>query len=387
MKHLGLALLGALTLVFVAPFGAAKANEFQKSAFISGARLGYAAYADTNDQRSSRRVYEALRDARNRVRALERGLASDDDRRSGRSAALDDYVGRLNHALSDNPHFRNVDHKSLRKSFIAVLNERPFHTEDGSLSWCSEHVLHMGYSMGVLLALSEDRRGRHHDRVDYINDGGWHFFKYATKWSKSTGRDKHGNQCPTLDDAAFSDLALAEFYGRSIPLTRETNLMARRDFDRIVQIIGRAEADNHHRDRRDRPRGGYDWDNSDGRYWDRDWEDDRRGDRDEDWRWSRDWDWNPDEKRYGDWDRHDNRKDDRYTRFDAPKYRGKLIDQCYKWGRECGKPAADRFCRTKKYDEAVRFNVERARPTWVMGEKRVCDAPFCAGFTEIVCKR
>jgi len=389
MKQFGLALLCALCVVLLAPLESAKANEFQKSSFITGARLGYAAHADTDDDRARRRARHALKDALNRVRALEHGLSREiHSKRGHHSPAIANYVDRLEHALSDGPHYRNTDHKSLRKSFIAVLNEQPYHTEDGSLSWCSEHVLHIGYSIGVLLAWSEtpDQYG-YHDRHGKITGKGWHFFKYITKWSKADGRDRYGNQCPTLDEQAFYSLALAEFRGRSIPLTRETNLMARRDFDRMVQLIGRAYADTPHHDRYERPRGGYDWDNSDGRYWDRDWEHDHSNGRDDDWRWSRDWNWDSEHKRYGQWDREDDRNTDRYRRFDSPTSKGKLIDQCLYWGRECGKPAADKFCRKKDYREAVRFNVERARPTWVMGDKRVCDAPYCAGFTEIVCTR
>lgn len=402
MSRLMRILFGGITVGLVAVLltpEPAQANQFQKSAFISGARLGYAAYANTDHDRSRRRMREVLQDALNRSSALEQGLVTTNGQRPS-SRYIQDYRARLRHALNDGPDYRHVGHDGLRQTYIAAMRSGPLHREDGTRSSCDVHVFHMGYSMGVLLALTADpaaiqaaRHGRN------IKRDGWHFFKFADKWDAGGGNNR-GDQCPYVRESEFRSLSIGQFRGREIPISRETNLMARRDFDRIVQLVARAETEGRHHGGYNRPGGGYGWDRSDGRYWDRDWDRDDDNGRSDDWNWSRDWDWNSDQNRYGDWSRNwdDRRDDDRdhrngkrgdddARRFNDPKRQGMLIDQCLHWGRECGKPAADHFCRLNNYRQAANFDVKRNRPTWVMGDKRKCDAGYCASFTHITCTK
>ncbi|MDM0017338.1 hypothetical protein [Variovorax saccharolyticus] len=72
--------------------------------------------------------------------------------------------------------------------------------------------------------------------------------------------------------------------------------------------------------------------------------------------------------------------------FNHPTYK-KLarLDQCYVWGRYCGKMAADTYCRAQGYERSLRFDTEPARPTRLASDGRVCDADFCVGFKRITC--
>ncbi len=387
----------------------AQANQFQKSAFLTGSRLGYVAYANTDYDRHARRVEEALLDALRRADALDQGLVSEQGRAPTREART--YRRLVQRALNRGPHNHGIRDNQVRFAYEAALRASDQHTEDGSRTNCDIYIFQAGYAYGILLAKTSDPDIIKGDRRYFIDYEDWHFFRRAFLWDDKATPGGNAPACPAVNDRAFYQLSLAQWARRSIPLTRETGLIARREFNQVVAIVARAEADDHaahNRPRKaERPRGGYDWDRSDGRYWDEEWDgEDRhaghggqhrssRHDQDREWDWSRDSAWNRDQNRYGDYDRTrdrqtadaDNNTRERTARFSSPRVNGKPLDQCYFWGRECGKPAADRFCQSQRYDEAVRFDVERTRPTWVMGDKKVCDAPYCAGFTEIVCKR
>ncbi len=73
-------------------------------------------------------------------------------------------------------------------------------------------------------------------------------------------------------------------------------------------------------------------------------------------------------------------------RFDAPKIKGVRVDNCLNWGQGCGKPAADHFCRGKGYQRADSFSTGYFKPTYVMGDNKVCDQSGCVAFTQIVCQ-
>lgn len=68
-------------------------------------------------------------------------------------------------------------------------------------------------------------------------------------------------------------------------------------------------------------------------------------------------------------------------------YNNYRLDNClnYAVNSTCKKPAADKFCESKGYKEASQFTLEKVRPTFTMGDNRICDADFCAGFSKISC--
>jgi hypothetical protein len=71
----------------------------------------------------------------------------------------------------------------------------------------------------------------------------------------------------------------------------------------------------------------------------------------------------------------------------APKLaNGYAVDNCLHWGSQCGKPAADEYCRlTGHPGGAVSFATANMHPTWVIGDNRACTEAFCVGFTSIQC--
>jgi hypothetical protein len=78
--------------------------------------------------------------------------------------------------------------------------------------------------------------------------------------------------------------------------------------------------------------------------------------------------------------------------FNAPSVRGVRLDYCRHFGSECGKPAADLFCRENGFAEAVRFLIDenvggRGIQTLVFGDGRTCDGQGCSGFRTITCSR
>lgn len=73
-------------------------------------------------------------------------------------------------------------------------------------------------------------------------------------------------------------------------------------------------------------------------------------------------------------------------RFDRPSVDGVRIDWCLTWGAECGKPAADRFCRDRGLPQATRFDIARAvGPTRILGSGQPCNDKRCDGFAFIEC--
>ena len=76
--------------------------------------------------------------------------------------------------------------------------------------------------------------------------------------------------------------------------------------------------------------------------------------------------------------------------FANPVMRGVRLDWCKHWGRECGKPAADLFCKESGFESAQRFQIAKGVgrsgvTTLVFGDGRVCTGPTCDGFGSITC--
>ena len=68
-----------------------------------------------------------------------------------------------------------------------------------------------------------------------------------------------------------------------------------------------------------------------------------------------------------------------------PMINGHYVDNCLNWGSNCQKPAADYFCQKNGFSGAISFELANRRPTWVMGDNKVCNEGFCVGFSRIVC--
>ncbi|HQP49297.1 MAG TPA: hypothetical protein PKX12_11240 [Spirochaetota bacterium] len=73
--------------------------------------------------------------------------------------------------------------------------------------------------------------------------------------------------------------------------------------------------------------------------------------------------------------------------FNAPEIEGMRLDWCLHFGRQCGKPAADRYCAAKGLSAAVKWRVEEGiGKTYIIGDKKVCNARYCDGFKFILCR-
>ncbi len=75
--------------------------------------------------------------------------------------------------------------------------------------------------------------------------------------------------------------------------------------------------------------------------------------------------------------------------YRKPRWKDERLDWCFKWGIDCGQPAADHFCRRRRFSGAKDFraepNVGRYEPTRVAGTDQVCNQPWCTGFDYITC--
>ena len=74
--------------------------------------------------------------------------------------------------------------------------------------------------------------------------------------------------------------------------------------------------------------------------------------------------------------------------FPDPKYQGYWVDQCRSWGKDCGRPAADAFCRKMGFANSSESKWSYRAPTRVITTGQICkDAKRCGGFSRIVCVR
>lgn len=66
------------------------------------------------------------------------------------------------------------------------------------------------------------------------------------------------------------------------------------------------------------------------------------------------------------------------------------LDWCLKNQKNCGKPAADEFCKFWSLAEAVSFRkadgVGKREPTREILDGAICEKPSCNGFSEIICR-
>jgi hypothetical protein len=72
--------------------------------------------------------------------------------------------------------------------------------------------------------------------------------------------------------------------------------------------------------------------------------------------------------------------------FNRPMYKNLArLDNCQHFGKFCGQPAADDFCRIMGYERATRFDTEHASPTRVINFGQECTGSVCVAFKSIVC--
>lgn len=75
--------------------------------------------------------------------------------------------------------------------------------------------------------------------------------------------------------------------------------------------------------------------------------------------------------------------------FHNPTFRGNTVDKClYSRGdRQCGKPAADRFCELNGYRESISYDLrERAGNTLLLGSETRCRGSSCDALRAVACK-
>lgn len=73
--------------------------------------------------------------------------------------------------------------------------------------------------------------------------------------------------------------------------------------------------------------------------------------------------------------------------FRKPKVGNVRLDVCLTLNKNCGKPAADRFCQSMGYRRALncKLDNERTVPTFIIGTESLCNQSFCRGFEIIEC--
>ena len=72
--------------------------------------------------------------------------------------------------------------------------------------------------------------------------------------------------------------------------------------------------------------------------------------------------------------------------YDQPEFKNIRLDWCYAWGAQCGKPAAEAFCKLNGHGGAKSYKKEAGvAQTRVISNSQVCDGK-CDGFANIVCQ-
>ncbi len=73
--------------------------------------------------------------------------------------------------------------------------------------------------------------------------------------------------------------------------------------------------------------------------------------------------------------------------FASPQTGGKALDWCRTYQHNCGKPAADAFCKKQGYPGASSFQkAPGVGNTRTIGDGSVCEDNFCDSFAQITCK-
>lgn len=76
--------------------------------------------------------------------------------------------------------------------------------------------------------------------------------------------------------------------------------------------------------------------------------------------------------------------------YRRPKWDGNRLDWCLNWGRGCGKPVANAYCRKRGHERTIGFekasNIGNRHPTRLITTGAVCDSDHCDGFRYISCR-
>lgn len=74
-------------------------------------------------------------------------------------------------------------------------------------------------------------------------------------------------------------------------------------------------------------------------------------------------------------------------RYVNPQYKNRALDYCKSWGRNCGAPAADAYCKKLGHHRATRFSVRlNSPPTRVISGGKVCNNWSCDRISAVVCE-
>ena len=69
-----------------------------------------------------------------------------------------------------------------------------------------------------------------------------------------------------------------------------------------------------------------------------------------------------------------------------PKVGGYALDLCRSWGANCGKPAADAFCKSKGYKNALSYKIKKdSPPTKVIQGGGLCVESYCDRISQVTC--
>lgn len=77
--------------------------------------------------------------------------------------------------------------------------------------------------------------------------------------------------------------------------------------------------------------------------------------------------------------------------YEKPRLEGYRVDWCESWAKNCGTPAANRFCRMKRgagsraTEARIEHDIGKASPTRTLVGKKVCAKKACDGFLKIRC--
>ena len=82
--------------------------------------------------------------------------------------------------------------------------------------------------------------------------------------------------------------------------------------------------------------------------------------------------------------------DDQRIDYTPPLIGTQRLDWCRVWAAECGKPAADEWCRDNRRWKSAGFeidpNIGARSSTRVVSSGQICSQPFCDGFRYIRCQ-
>lgn len=74
--------------------------------------------------------------------------------------------------------------------------------------------------------------------------------------------------------------------------------------------------------------------------------------------------------------------------YKSPKIKGYALDICREWGKNCGKPAADAFCKSKGHKRSLSYKVRKnTPPTKIIRGGGICVENYCDRISKVICKR